>query len=40
MISHFNSRFWKCSAGAVAVMTALTIPLLVGVTSLGVEIGH
>ena len=40
MISLFKARFWKCSAGAVAVMTALTIPLLLGVTSLGVEVGH
>jgi Flp pilus assembly protein TadG len=40
MISPFENRFWKCSAGAVAIMTALTIPLLLGVTSLGVEVGH
>src|SRR5215813_15670766 len=29
-----------CSAGAVAVMTALTLPVLLGFTSLGVEVGH
>ena len=40
MSSLFKVRFWKCSAGAVAVMTALTIPLLLGVTSLGIEVGH
>jgi Flp pilus assembly protein TadG len=40
MIFRFKNRFWKCSAGAVAVMTALTIPLLLGVTSLGVEVSH
>jgi Flp pilus assembly protein TadG len=40
MIFPFKNRLWKCSAGAVAIMTALTIPLLLGVTSLGVEVGH
>lgn len=40
MISRLKNRFWKCSAGAVAVMTALTIPLLLGVTALGIEVGH
>jgi Flp pilus assembly protein TadG len=34
------SAFGGSSAGAVAVMTALTIPLLLGVTSLGIEVGH
>jgi Flp pilus assembly protein TadG len=29
-----------CSAGAVAVMTALTLPVLLGFTSLGIEVGH
>src|SRR5215470_4410302 len=29
-----------CSAGAVAVMTALVLPVLLGFTSLGVEVGH
>ena len=40
MNSQFTNRFWECSAGAVAVMTALTIPLLIGFASLGVEVGH
>ena len=40
MISQFKNRFWKCSAGAVAVMTALVLPVLLGFTSLGVEVGH
>ena len=29
-----------CSAGAVAVMTALVLPVMLGFTSLGVEVGH
>jgi Flp pilus assembly protein TadG len=32
--------FAACSAGAVAVVTALVLPLLLGFTSLGVEVGH
>jgi Flp pilus assembly protein TadG len=40
MISQFKNRFWKCSAGAVAVTTALVLPVLLGMTSLGVEVGH
>jgi Flp pilus assembly protein TadG len=40
MISQLKNRFWKCSAGAVAVMTALVIPVLLGFTSLGIEVGH
>jgi hypothetical protein len=40
MISQFIDRFWKCSAGAVAAMTALVLPALLGFTSLGVEVGH
>jgi Flp pilus assembly protein TadG len=34
------SGFWKCSTGAVAVVTALVIPVLLGFTSLGIEVGH
>ena len=30
----------SCTAGAVAVLTAMTLPLLLGFTSLGVEVGH
>jgi hypothetical protein len=30
----------SCSSGAVAVVTALVLPLLLGFTSLGVEVGH
>src|SRR5215471_11609811 len=33
-------RLCMCSAGAVAVVTALVIPVLLGFTSLGVEVGH
>jgi Flp pilus assembly protein TadG len=40
VISQFEKRFWKCSAGTVAAMTALVLPLLLGATSLGVEVGH
>jgi Flp pilus assembly protein TadG len=40
MISQFKNRFWQCSAGAVAPMTALVLPVLLGFTSLGVEVGH
>jgi Flp pilus assembly protein TadG len=40
MNSQFKNRFWKCSAGAVAVITALVIPLLLAFVSLGVEVGH
>ena len=40
MTSEFKNSFWICSAGAVAVMTALVIPLLLGFASLGVEVGH
>src|SRR5258708_6627535 len=29
-----------CRSGAIAVMTALTLPLLLGFGSLGVEVGH
>jgi Flp pilus assembly protein TadG len=34
------SAFGGSSAGAVAVMTALTLPVLLGMASLGVEVGH
>lgn len=30
----------RCTAGVVAVVTAMTLPLLLGFTSLGVEVGH
>jgi Flp pilus assembly protein TadG len=40
MISPFKNGFWRCSAGAVAAMTALVLPVLLGFTSLGVEVGH
>jgi Flp pilus assembly protein TadG len=40
MISQFTNRFCKCSAGAVAVVTALVLPVLLGMASLGVEVGH
>jgi Flp pilus assembly protein TadG len=40
MSSQFKNRLWNCSAGAVAVMTALAFPVLLGFTSLGVEVGH
>src|SRR5258707_9726648 len=34
------SRIRTCSAGAVAVVTAIVLPLLLGFGSLGVEVGH
>jgi Flp pilus assembly protein TadG len=40
VIFQFKNRFWKCSAGAVAVTTALVLPVLLGMASLGVEVGH
>jgi Flp pilus assembly protein TadG len=40
MIFQFKKHFWKCSSGAVAVMTALVMPLLIGFASLGTEVGH
>jgi Flp pilus assembly protein TadG len=40
MISQFKNGLWQCSSGAVAVMTALVLPVLLGFTSLGVEVGH
>src|SRR3954451_2770894 len=30
----------SCRKGAVAIVSAITIPVLVGLTSLGVEVGH
>jgi Flp pilus assembly protein TadG len=33
-------RFRVCSVGAVAVVTALVLPLLLGFVSLGTEVGH
>src|ERR1700751_28653 len=33
-------RLRVCSAGAVAVVTALVLPVLLGFTSLGIEVGH
>jgi Flp pilus assembly protein TadG len=40
MISQFKNAFWKSCAGAVAVVTALVFPILLGFTSLGIEVGH
>ena len=40
MNSRFQKLFWKCSTGAVAVTTALVLPVLLGMASLGVEVGH
>src|SRR5262249_55016949 len=40
MIHQFKNQLWKSSAGAVAVVTALVMPVLLGFTSLGVEVGH
>jgi Flp pilus assembly protein TadG len=33
-------NFRAFSAGVVAVVTAMVLPLLLGFTSLGVEVGH
>src|SRR5215472_4707874 len=33
-------RLRGCSAGAVAVLTALVLPVLLGFASLGTEVGH
>jgi Flp pilus assembly protein TadG len=35
-----NVRLHSCSRGAVAVITAMVLPLLLGFTALGVEVGH
>jgi Flp pilus assembly protein TadG len=40
MIFQFKNGLWQCSSGAVAAMTALVLPVLLGFTSLGVEVGH
>ena len=32
--------FRKCSGGAVGLVAALVVPVLIGFTSLGVEVGH
>ena len=40
MISQSKNRFWKCSAGAVAAVTAIVLPLILGFASLGTEVGH
>jgi Flp pilus assembly protein TadG len=51
MIFHPHNQFMKspmlalvslrtCSAGAVAVVTAMVLPILLGFTSLGTEVGH
>lgn len=43
MIDQYKNRIGKfgtCSSGAVAVVTAMVLPLLLGFTSLGVEVGH
>ena len=33
-------RFLSCTAGAVAVFSAIALPLILGVASLGVDVGH
>ena len=33
-------RLRRCSTGAVAVLTAIMIPVLLGFVSLGTEVGH
>jgi len=35
-----NMRIFSCRSGAVAVITALTLPLLLGFAGIGVEVGH
>jgi Flp pilus assembly protein TadG len=40
MISQSKNRLWKCAAGAVAVVTAIVLPVLLGFASLGTEAGH
>ena len=42
MIFRFNKmrRFLACSQGAVAVVSAIVFPVLLGFTSLGIEVGH
>jgi Flp pilus assembly protein TadG len=35
-----NRDLRRCTAGAVAVLTAIVLPVLFGFTSLGVEVGH
>jgi len=39
-LGQWMRRLRTCSAGAVAVVTALVLPVLLGFTSLGVEVGH
>src|SRR5215475_6953764 len=43
MITQFKKQFGNlrtCSAGAVAAVTAIVLPVLLGFASLGVEVGH
>jgi hypothetical protein len=40
MIFQSKNQFWKSSGGAVAVLSALVFPVLLGFASLGVEVGH
>jgi Flp pilus assembly protein TadG len=40
VISPFKNDLWRCTAGAVAVTTALVLPVLLGMASLGVEVSH
>ena len=40
MISQSQNQVWKCSAGAVAVVTAIVLPVILGFASLGTEVGH
>jgi Flp pilus assembly protein TadG len=38
--SQMTRRLGACSKGAVAVMTAIVFPILLGFTGMGVEVGH
>ena len=40
MTSQSKIPFWTCSAGAVAVVTAIALPVVLGFASLGTEVGH
>ena len=40
MIFQSQNQVWKCSAGAVAVVTAIVLPVILGFASLGTEVGH
>jgi Flp pilus assembly protein TadG len=38
--SQSKNPVWKCSAGAVAAVTAIVLPVILGFASLGTEVGH